>query len=137
VTTPLWCLLGFVTWTLLLLAALAVARVSQVLAGERQANEFPSGVPHGGDAYWRLNRAHLNCVENLPLFGAVVLVASAAGVVAPALDTLAGVYLGARVGQSLVHLSSGSVTAVNVRFTFFLIQYACLVGFLIVIARAG
>jgi uncharacterized MAPEG superfamily protein len=137
VTTPLWCLVGFVAWTLVLLSGLAVARVSQVLSGHRKANEFPSGVPHGGDAYWRLNRAHLNCVENLPLFGAVVLVASVAGVVAPALDTLARVYLGARVGQSLAHLSSGSVVAVNVRFTFFLIQFACLVGFLIVIARAG
>jgi uncharacterized MAPEG superfamily protein len=136
-TTPLWCLLGFVAWTLMLLLAVGLSRVAVVLRGEKKANEFPSGVPHGGDAYWRLNRAHMNCVENLPLFASVVLIATIAGVKAPGLDSLARVYLGARVGQSVTHVSSGSVMAVNVRFTFFLIQVGCLIGFLMTIARAG
>ena len=34
---------------------------------------FAAGVPHGSDAYWRLNRAHLNTLENLPIFAAIVL----------------------------------------------------------------
>src|SRR5262245_22534364 len=85
-TIPLWCLAGFVVWTLVLLTAVAFSRVGAVLAGRARANEFPSGVPHGGDRYWRLNRAHMNCVENLPLFGAVVLIAAVAGIRAPALD---------------------------------------------------
>ena len=136
-TTPLWCLLGFVVWTLLLLAMIGFARVSKVLRGAAQPADFPSGVPHGTDAYWRLNRAHLNCLENLPLFATVVLVATVAGIRSPTLDTLARLYLGARVGQSLAHLSSGGNTAVNVRFTFFLVQVSCLVGFLIVIAGAA
>jgi uncharacterized MAPEG superfamily protein len=136
-TTPLWCLLGFVAWTLLLLLAIAVARVGAVLRGEKQANEFPSGVPHGGDAYWRLNRAHLNCLENLPIFAAVVLVAAVAGVREPILDTLARTYLGARVGQSIAHVSSGGVVAVNVRFVFFVVQTACVIGFLLTLWRAG
>ena len=136
-TTPLWCLAGFVAWTLVLLIAVAVARVGAVLRGEKRPGDFPSGVPHGGDAYWRLNRAHLNCIENLPLFGAVVLVATIAAVKAPVLDTLARTYLGARVGQSLAHVASGGVVAINVRFGFFLVQVACLVGFLLAIARAG
>ena len=136
-TTPLWCLLGFVAWTLVLLLGVGFSRVGAVLSGEKKANEFPSGVPHGGDAYWRLNRAHMNCVENLPLFASVVLVATVAGVRAPMLDTLARVYLGARIGQSVTHVSSGGVMAVNVRFTFFLVQIGCLVGFLTAIARAG
>jgi uncharacterized MAPEG superfamily protein len=136
-TTPLWCLTGFVAWTLILLLAIAAVRIGAVLAGTKQANEFPSGVPHGGDRYWRLNRAHLNCVENLPVFGAVVLVAAAAGIKAPGLDTLARVYLCARVGQSLAHVASGSVLGVNVRFTFFVVQVGCLVGFLLTIARGG
>jgi uncharacterized MAPEG superfamily protein len=136
-TTPLWCLLGFVVWTLVLLLGLGFSRVGAVLSGQKKANEFPSGVPHGGDAYWRLNRAHMNCVENLPLFASVVLVATVAGVKAPLLDTLARVYLGARIGQSVTHVSSGGVMAVNVRFTFFLVQVGCLIGFLVTIARAG
>lgn len=133
-TTPLWCLLGFVTWTLLLLSAVGAARVSQVLAGKAQANEFPSGVPHGSDAYWRLNRAHMNCLENLPLFASVVLTAAVLGLSSSTLDTLATVFLLARIGQTAAHLSSGSNMAVNVRFTFFLVQVACIVGFLLVIA---
>jgi uncharacterized MAPEG superfamily protein len=136
-TTPLWCLLGFVVWTLVLLAALAATRVGAVLRGEKRANEFPSGVPHGGDAYWRLNRAHLNCLENLPIFATVVLVATVAGIKAGALDALARTYLVARIGQSVTHVSSGSVMAVNVRFAFFLVQVVCVVGFLATIWSVG
>jgi hypothetical protein len=83
----------------------------------KKANEFPSGVPHGGDFYWRLNRAHLNCLENLPIFrrGSCSSRRSA-GLRAPLLDTLARTYLCARIGQSITHVSSGSVIAVNVAF---------------------
>jgi hypothetical protein len=49
-TTPLWCLLGFVAWTLVLLASVAGARVGAVLRGEKRPGEFPSGVPHGATA---------------------------------------------------------------------------------------
>ena len=136
-TTPLWCLLGFVAWTLFLLLLLGVARVSKVVAGTAKPNEFTAGVPHGSDAYWRLNRAHSNCLENLPLFASVVLIATVAGIRNPALDTLARVLLGARVGQSLAHLSSGGNLAVNVRFTFFLTQVVCLTLFALTILRAG
>jgi uncharacterized MAPEG superfamily protein len=136
-TTPLWCLLGFVAWTLFLLFLLGVSRVSKVVAGTAQPNQFPAGVPHGSDAYWRLNRAHLNCVENLPVFASLVLTATVAGIRAGALDTLARVVLGARLGQSLAHLSSGGNLAVNVRFAFFLTQLACYVLFMVTIWRAG
>lgn len=136
-TTPLLCLLGFVAWTLLLLFCVGGVRVAQILRGEKRAGDFPAGVPHGSDRYWRLNRAHLNCVENLPLFAAVVLVAAAVGAGGPALDGLARVYLGARVGQSVVHVSSGSDRAVQVRFTFFLVQLACLVAMGVIVARHG
>lgn len=132
-TIPLWCLVGFVAWTLVLLVGLATVRVGAVLAGRAAPTDFPSGVPHGSDANWRLNRAHLNCIENLPLFASVVAVATFAGLKLPILDTLAQVYLGARIGQSVTHLASGGVVAINVRFTFFLIQFACLVGFIVTI----
>jgi uncharacterized MAPEG superfamily protein len=136
-TIPLWCLLGFVLWTLVLLSGIGIARVAQVATGRATPNAFPAGVPHGSDAYWRLNRAHLNCLENLPLFASVVLVATVAGIHSPTLDTLARVYLGARVCQSLAHLSSGGTVAVNVRFAFFLTQVGCLVGFVWMIAHAA
>jgi uncharacterized MAPEG superfamily protein len=126
-TTPLACLLGFVGWTVLLVLALASWRGVMVLRRERAINAFPSGLQHGSDPYWRLNRAHLNCLENVPLFASVVLVGHVAGVQTPLFATLATVYLVARIVQSLVHISSGSAPAVWVRFSAFSTQIACLV----------
>lgn len=108
--------------------AIGAARVAQILAGNAKPSDFPSGIPHGGDRYWRLNRAHLNCLENLPLFAAVVLTGAVIGADAPMLDRFAVVYLGARVGQSVTHVASGSDLAVQVRFGFFLVQLVCLLG---------
>lgn len=121
-TTPLWCLLGFAMWAVVLVSAIGGVRALQVVTRQKRANEFPSGQPHGGDMYWRLNRAHLNTLENLPIFGAVVVVGVLSGVDAPLFSTLASVVLGARIAQSVIHVSSGSVMAVNARFTAFLTQ---------------
>ena len=55
-TTPLWCLLGFTTWTLLLVGGVIAWRSADVLRGAKRANEFTGGVQHGPPLYWRLNR---------------------------------------------------------------------------------
>jgi len=125
-TTPLYALMGFVFWTLLLVVAIGVARVLQVLSGKTAPNAFPAGQPHGSAGYWRLNRAHMNCVENLPLFAAVVLAGHVTGLTTGTFATLSQVYIAARVAQSIIHVSSGSVMAVNLRFTCFLVQLGCL-----------
>lgn len=125
-------LLGFVAWTLLLVLALVTWRSIEALLGRRRLDEFPAGVPHGTDTYWRLNRAHLNCVENLPAFAAVVLVAHAVGV---SVDPLAGAALAARVAQSLTHVASGRPAAVLVRGTFYVVQIGLLVGMMWRVAR--
>lgn len=127
-TTPLLALLAFCAWTVLLLLAIGFARVALVLGGHKSPNEFPGGVPHGGDRYWRLNRAHLNCLEFLPLLTAVVMVASMLGVQTPLLDRYAMLIPLARVGQSAAHVASGNNLAVNVRFAFFGVQVVCLIG---------
>ncbi|MFT5686058.1 MAG: putative MAPEG superfamily protein, partial [Myxococcota bacterium] len=69
----------------------------------------------------RLSRAHANCVENLPVFAAIVVVAGFAERFAVT-DPLAPVLLAARVGQSVVHLASTSYWAVMVRFGLFVVQ---------------
>ena len=79
-TGALVALLGYATWALLLALAVVSWRSADVLRGKAASNEFQPGIPHGPDLYWRLNRAHLNTLENLPIFGAVVLVGSLAGV---------------------------------------------------------
>jgi len=137
-TTPLWCLLGFATWTVLLVLAVGFWRVRLVLSGHMAPNAFPSGTPHGSERYWRLNRAHMNAVENLPLMASVVLAGSFAGVTTPLFSTLAQVYLTARIVQSLVHISSNSPLVINLRFTALFVQFVCF-GWMIVeiAARTG
>jgi uncharacterized MAPEG superfamily protein len=71
-------------------------------------------------------RAHANCIENLPVYGAVVVAIVASGVSSPVLDALAISLLVARVCQTTVHIAfQPTTTAVGVRFAFFLIQAVC------------
>ncbi len=125
-STAVLCLLLFVIWTLALVLTVGAVRVWGVLTGKQPPNSFPSGVPHGGDRYWRLNRAHLNAVENLPVFAAVVLAAEATGVRDGALAVAPYVLVGARVVQSVVHVASNANMVVNLRFTAFAVQLGCL-----------
>ena len=124
-TTPLYCLIGFASWIVLLVLAIVVWRVGLALAGKTAPNAFPSGSQHGTDTYWRLNRAHMNAAENLPLMAAVVLVGTLAGVSTPLFSILAQVYLAARIAQSLLHISSNAALVVNLRFTGLFVQLVC------------
>lgn len=123
-TTPLWALLGFAVWTLVvLMAAVGVRRWTLILTGRAQLTDFPADAPHGSTAYRRAVRAHLNCVENLPVFAAIVLIAAVTHVTTPTMDALAIAFVAARVSQTLVHVSVNETNAtVLVRFGFFLIQ---------------
>lgn len=114
-------LLGFATWTLILLGGIAVLRSGLTLSGARAANSFS---PAGSDVSpfsGRLCRAHANCYETFPIFGGL-LVASALSQSTHVTDPLALWALSARVAQSTVHLFSTSNAAVTLRFGFFLIQ---------------
>jgi hypothetical protein len=122
--SPLVCLVAFAAWALLLVTMLGAVRGLLVLTGRKRSTDFPAGVQHGGDAYWRLNRAHLNTVENLPIFGALVLAGVALHVSTPLFHKLPQVIVIARVVQSLVHLSSGKSIAINIRFAAFVVQVA-------------
>jgi uncharacterized MAPEG superfamily protein len=136
-TVPLCCLLGFVGWMFCLLAAIGIDHFRLVGRGTADPSDLMADIPHGGDRHWRLHRAHLNCVENLAPFAAVVLTASVVGVRGATLDALSLIYLAARVCQSVTHVASGSNRAVIIRLGFFLTQWACLVAFAVVIIRAA
>jgi hypothetical protein len=137
-SVPVWMLLGFAAWTVLLLVStVGVYRWSLILAGRAPINSFRADQVEGADRYKRAMRAHANCIENLPVFGAIVVALHIGNVGGTLVDGLSVLILLARVLQSLVHLccvQSNAVTAV--RFGFFFVQ---LVGFLaligIIIAR--
>ena len=79
-TVPVWMLLGFATWTvLLLLTTVGVYRWSRILTGRAPIREFRADRVEGEEWYKRAMRAHANCVENLPVFGAIVFAQHARG----------------------------------------------------------
>ena len=119
--TTLLALLGFLSWTLLLLVLMETVRSKLVLTGEVPANGFNPENSNLSPFMQRLARAHANCLEGLPLFGGFMLLAVVAGK-SNITDPLAYVLLAARIAQSTIHLVSTSSPAVTARFTAFGVQ---------------
>lgn len=130
-------LIAYALWAIALVICLAIVRTSMVISGRARANSFTSGAPHGGDAYWRLNRAHLNTLENLPIFAAIVLSGWVVGMESATFNRLAVVVISARIVQSLIHLTSGSVAAVSFRFAAFAVQLVCEIWMAVLVLRGG
>jgi uncharacterized MAPEG superfamily protein len=116
-------LTGFVAWSLFLLVMMEIIRSKLVITKAIPANGFVPDNANLSPFMQRLARAHANCVEGLPIFGGLMIVATLSGKSAIT-DSLAYMFLGARIVQSLVHLSSVSSAAVIVRFSAFSIQMA-------------
>ena len=132
-TLPVWMLLGFATWTvLLLLVTVGIYRWSRILTGCVPISEFRADQVEGKDWYKRSMRAHTNCVENLPVFGAIVFALYAGHIASATVNVLAVAILAARIMQSLVHVCLVQTnTVVSLRFGFFFVQ---IVSFLWLIA---
>jgi uncharacterized MAPEG superfamily protein len=130
-------LLGFALWTLgLLMFTIGVHRWSHILTGRSAIHEFPADAPTGPDWYRRATRAHANCIENLPVFAAIVLVADAAGARGTVLDVLGVVILCARVVQTVTHVGFvQTARAVSIRFTFFSVQLVAMLAMAVVVVR--
>ena len=135
-TIPQWTLLGFAAWTLaLLMATVGVYRWGNILFARAAIASFRSDALEGAGWYQRGTRAHANCIENLPVFGAIVYVITVIGLQGPMVDALCIATLAARVCQSTVHISHEQTNAfVSVRFSFYSVQ---LVSFLVLIVMAA
>lgn len=123
-TTPTtYALTGFIAWSLALLVWMEAIRSKLVLTRAVPANGFSPDNANLSPFMQRLARAHANCIEGLPIFGGLMLVAMVTGRTAVT-DPLALVLLGARIVQSCIHLASLSPMAVTLRFTAFSVQLA-------------
>ena len=111
----------FIGWALALLVLMEVLRSHLVLTGRVPSNGFTPDNARLSPFMQRLARAHANCVESLPLFGGLLLLALATGQQAVT-DPLAPWLVLARVAQSAIHLASLSILAVNARFAAFAVQ---------------
>ncbi len=135
---PQWTLLGFTAWTLaLLVATVGVYRWGNILFAKARIASFRFDAPEGG-WYQRGTRAHANCIENLPVFGAIVYVITAIGLRGPGIDAMCFAILAARVVQSIVHVSHEQTDAfVAVRFSFYGVQLACFIALIVMAAMRG
>jgi uncharacterized MAPEG superfamily protein len=138
-TIPQWILLVFAGWTLgLLFVTIGVYRWFGILTGRARISDWYAGQPPVSAWYRRATRAHMNCIENLPVYGAVVFCASAAGATGPGLDALALAFMAARIAQTSVHVAfAGSDFVAAVRFAFFFAQLICLATMGISVALVG
>ena len=139
-TVPVWMLLAFAMWTLLLLLfTIGIYRWSRIFSGRVPIRDFPADAAGGEEWYRRATRAHANCIETLPVFGAIVFALYVGNVGGALVDALAVTVVIARILQSLVHVCfvhSNSVA--SWRFGFYFVQFICfawLTG-LIVLAHA-
>ena len=136
-TIPQWTLLGFAAWTLaLLMATVGVYRWGNILFAKAAIASFRHDAPDGAGWYQRGTRAHANCIENLPVFGAIVYLVSAIGLQGPVVDALCIAVLAARVVQSCVHIAHEQTNAfVAVRFSFYSVQLVAFLLLIVMVAR--
>jgi uncharacterized MAPEG superfamily protein len=133
---PVLVLLGFAAWTLLtLFGSIGVYRWSRILTGRASIAEWRADLPQGSDWYQRAMRAHMNCVENLPVYAAIVVALVATGLRSPVVDRLSVTMLAARIGQTMVHITLPPTNAVtSLRFALYFMQAACMIAMGLVIA---
>ncbi|HSW14821.1 MAG TPA: MAPEG family protein [Solimonas sp.] len=114
-------LIGFTAWTLLLVFIAVNWRALEILRGV-PADSWTRGKERDRPALIkRIEHAHINCIENLPVFAAIVLAAYVMGKSA-VVDAVAVYVLYARIAQSLTHLAGVSHWMVLVRATFYTLQ---------------
>lgn len=120
--TGLTAVVAYIIWTMALAMFYAFPRVPQVLLGKKSADTWErTKAPTDPDFLVRAKGAHLNCLENFPLFAAVVIVAVLMQKTA-AVDAVAAYVIYARIGQSVAHILGTSLPLVLIRATLFLVQ---------------
>jgi uncharacterized MAPEG superfamily protein len=123
-TIPVFVLLGFAAWTMLtLIGSIGVYWWSRILTGKTSIAEWYDNAPRSSDWYQRAVRAHMNCVETLPVYGAIVLTLVVTGLTSPFMDGIALTILVTRIGQTLVHIVlPPSNASASLRFALFSFQ---------------
>ncbi len=116
-------LIGLTAWTLFLLILMETLRSRLIVIKAIAANEFKPDNSNLSPFMQRLARAHANCVECLPIFGVLLIMALLTNR-ADVTNPLAPWLFAARLVQSCAHLASLSVPAVWVRFLAFAVQIA-------------
>ena len=116
-------LLGFAGWTVLLVFVILLYRAGLVFTGKKKANSWPRGTTPSDDPpiLVRVRDAHLNCLEGLPIFAAILLAAAMGGKL-HVTNPVAMWVLYARVAQSVTHFIGTTHWLVFIRANFLGLQ---------------
>jgi uncharacterized MAPEG superfamily protein len=118
----IYALLGFTAWTLLLVLVVFSWRGIEIVINRKKADSWTRGKDtEAPGLIRRVEHAHANCLENLPLFAVIVLAAAATGKSAVT-DQWAMIVLYARLAQSVTHMIGVSHWLVMLRATFWSAQ---------------
>ena len=120
------------------MSGVAMHRWGLLLSNQAKFADFAGGPVEGTDFYARATRAHANCLEGLPIYGAFALTAAVAGIDTPRLGQLAIAILIAHVYQSVLHMALPIVdTTVPIRGLLFSVQLIAFLWMAIIIAIAA
>ena len=116
-------LLCFTALTILLALSYVSYRVLLVITFKAPANAWTRGTSTREDPaiLTRLQHAHLNCLENLPVYAAIVLAAYVTNHLAY-VEPLASIFIALRVAQVVIHTISTSPLFVFARANVYLAQ---------------
>src|SRR3954469_2755748 len=128
-SVPVLVLLGFAAWTLLtLFGTIGVYRWSRILTGRASIAEWRADLPQGSSWYQSAMRAHMNCVENLPIYTALVVALTATALHSPTIDGPAIRTPPARICQTVAPIVLPPTNAAaSLRFMFFFAQAVCMI----------
>ena len=126
---PVLVLLLFALWTMFtMIAFLGSYRLGRIWSGRGRPREYAFPDLETSDWHRRAVRAHLNCLENLPIYGAIVLAIVVTQISSPTLDRLAIVFLSARILHALIHVFLPNRNRVILlRFTVYVAQLVCMI----------
>jgi uncharacterized MAPEG superfamily protein len=124
-TVPLWGLVVFILWTIVVVFLLLAVRIRHLAAGG-SPKDF--GAIDDNSLMWRLFRVQSNLVENLPLYLGTVFLLTVRGVSGSVIDLLVSVYIAFRLLHSIVHIVGADA---RLRILSLLIQFSCLIGLIV------
>lgn len=131
-TSAIYALIIFTALTAALALALVFYRSSLIMTGKTSADSWTRGAEKWQDSsiMQRVQHAHLNCLENLPIFAIIVLVAAFIGKLT-IIDDLACIFIGLRLAQTVTHIVMVNHWAVMLRATFYIGQMALIAYWLL------
>ena len=121
-TFPLWGLVIFIGWTIVVVVLLLIVRIQHLSAGG-SPKDF--GTQNDESLLWRLYRVQANLVENLLLYLGVVFLLTVRGVSGMVADAFIVVYIAFRLVHSAIHIAGINPIF---RILSLAIQFGCLIA---------